>query len=125
MSYAHHGDVIGHPHRLIADRIRTARVNRGLSQTDLAKLLGVNRATIAHWERDDGFNPNVDHLRAISVALQIGVDWLTSAQAETTAIITTGVRSTLELQMVELSKHLPVSFLTCLIALMENAKTHL
>ncbi|WP_230620333.1 helix-turn-helix domain-containing protein [Xanthomonas arboricola] len=111
---------------LIAARIRKARNDLGLSQTELSKLLGVNRATIGHWERDDGFTPNLQHLNSLSLALDVTIDWLTGGEQNAlSALATSSSRATLESQMLALSKHLPVSFLASVVALLEKAEFYL
>ncbi|RST71009.1 helix-turn-helix domain-containing protein [Xanthomonas arboricola pv. pruni] len=116
----------GHVTNLIAARIRKARNDRGLSQTELSKLLGVNRATIGHWERDDGFTPNLQHLHSLSLALDVTIDWLTGGEQNAlSALATSSSRATLESQMLALSKHLPVSFLASVVALLEKAEFYL
>lgn len=109
----------------LSTRIRAARVNGGLSQTDLAKALGVNRATVGHWEREQGFLPTVDHLQNMASVLSVSVSWLVGDQSPPPAIEGTGARSSLEARMIALSKHLPVSFLHNVVALMESAESYL
>ncbi|MEA9586275.1 helix-turn-helix domain-containing protein [Xanthomonas sp. WHRI 10064A] len=53
----------------LATRIRAARIGAGMSQTELAQKLGVNRATVGHWERS-GFAPSLDYLYAMSGVVQ-------------------------------------------------------
>lgn len=38
-------------HSQLSDRIRAARLQRGLSQAELAVLVGVSASAVAHWER--------------------------------------------------------------------------
>lgn len=52
-----------------ADRIREARVARGLSQLELADRAGVRQATISNVERGQSCRPST--LRQISLALGI------------------------------------------------------
>ncbi|WP_372177186.1 helix-turn-helix transcriptional regulator [Xanthomonas axonopodis pv. phyllanthi] len=65
----------------VAGRIKSARIALGLSQGVLATRLGVHRATIAHWERDGGFVPSVENLRALSHELKVGFEWLAVGSA--------------------------------------------
>lgn len=109
----------------ISSRIKLARTNCGLSQTDMARLLGVNRATVAHWEREEGFTPTLDHLHKMSDALGVTLAWLAQGETPSAEPVVRGSRARLEEKMIELSKHLPVSFLASVVALMENAETYL
>lgn len=49
----------------IATRIQTMRMSRGISQTDLAKKIGVSRSTIAMWEIGSRV-PNWDMVEALA-----------------------------------------------------------
>ena len=109
----------------LSSRIRSARISNGLSQTDLAKALSVNRATVGHWERDASFSPTIDHLQGMARVMNVSVSWLVVGEQMKPAGETVGTRSSLEAKMVELSKHLPVSFLLHLLALMESADTYI
>ncbi|WP_306415919.1 helix-turn-helix transcriptional regulator, partial [Xanthomonas phaseoli] len=112
----------------VSGRIKSARIALGLSQGVLASRLGVHRATIAHWERDGGFVPSVENLRALSQELQVGFEWLAvggviSGQAVSPTIPDS--RRRLESRMLMLSRHVPVSFLATVIALLESASAYL
>lgn len=109
----------------LSSRIRSARISSGLSQTDLAKALSVNRATVGHWEREESFSPTIDHLQRMSRIMNVSVSWLVVGEQIKPAGETVGTRSSLEARLVELSKHLPMSFLLHLLALMESAETYI
>ncbi|KXU93833.1 XRE family transcriptional regulator [Stenotrophomonas maltophilia] len=109
----------------IPSRIRLARANCGLSQTEMARRLGVNRATVAHWEREEGFTPTIEHLHRMSGVLGVAFAWLAQGETPPAEPAVRGSRARLEEKMIELSKHLPVSFLASVVALMENAETYL
>lgn len=57
----------------IGDAIRSARVQRGLSQATLAKSIGVSRSTLNHIEHFDVSSPDVGVLKIIAAAQQVGV----------------------------------------------------
>lgn len=44
--------------------LRAARVNQGLKQSEVAKLLGVSEQTISNWENGKSF-PNVTQIAGI------------------------------------------------------------
>ena len=58
-----------------ADRLRTAREARGLSQSDLARRLGTPPSAIAHFEGDRR-KPSFANVRAIARALEVSADYL-------------------------------------------------
>lgn len=96
-----------------------------MSQTELALELDVNRATIGHWERENGFAPSVGHLRAMSRVMKVSATWLLHGEDHPRAADAGATRAVLESKLLSLSKHLPVSFLASLVALLENAGTYL
>ncbi len=105
--------------------MRSARVRSGLSQTDLAKAVSVHRATVGHWEREEGFSPSVDHLQTMARVMNVSMSWLVAGEQATPPSEGTGPRLSLEARMVALSKHLPMSFLLHVVALMESAQTYI
>ncbi|PPV05203.1 PbsX family transcriptional regulator [Xanthomonas bromi] len=117
----------------IADRIRAARTLKGMSQQRLAVILGVHRATVAHWERDSGFTPTLDNLRELSRALDVRIDWLICGDVEQPTSSSDDIsdqahatpRSHLESRLLQLSKHLPMSFLGSIISMMESVAGYL
>ncbi|MCC4597837.1 helix-turn-helix domain-containing protein [Xanthomonas campestris pv. phormiicola] len=112
----------------VATRIRSARKALGLSQVALAGRLGVHRATLAHWERADGFVPSVDNLRVLSMELQVEFEWLAVGRATGKTEPTSAAPSSrrdLESRLLQLSRHVPVSFLATVIALLESASAYL
>lgn len=50
------------------------RNRRGLSQVDMAKLIGVHVTTYAFWEIDR-YMPHVDHLATLATALDLTVTY--------------------------------------------------
>jgi transcriptional regulator with XRE-family HTH domain len=63
-------------------RIRLARRHAGLSQTQLAQAVGVQRSAVSHWEQ--GKNPSVNHMREIAVAAGVQFEWLATGRGEMT-----------------------------------------
>ena len=60
----------------IGKRIRDTRKNRGLNQTELAKIVGVNPQTICKYEKQVVTNIPVDQLCKIAKALNTSVAYL-------------------------------------------------
>lgn len=49
--------------------VKTARIRKGLTQSQLAEQLGVSKATVSGWELGAA-NPGADRLAALSRALR-------------------------------------------------------
>jgi transcriptional regulator with XRE-family HTH domain len=60
----------------VGDRIRECRNLKGLSQSDLGKLIHKSTQVISNWER--GYTPNISHedLLSLSEALNVTIDYL-------------------------------------------------
>lgn len=58
-----------------AERIRTARNQKGYSQEYLAERIGVSRQTITKWESETGF-PEMKKTLQLAAELQVSLDWL-------------------------------------------------
>lgn len=64
----------------IAKQIKTARINRNLSQAELCSLAGINYNTLLKIETGQITNPTISSIIAISRALEISLDQLTSEE---------------------------------------------
>ncbi|AME09695.1 MULTISPECIES: helix-turn-helix transcriptional regulator [Gemella] len=54
--------------------LKAARVNVGLTQKELAKLMGKSESTIINWEKGDGKNINLFDFRKICKILKVNPD---------------------------------------------------
>lgn len=63
------------------DRIAGARERAGMSQTDLAKRLGVKLKTLKGWE-DDLSEPRANKLSMMAGLLNVSLLWLLSGEGE-------------------------------------------
>jgi len=63
------------------DRLAAAREQAGLSQTDLAKRLGVKLGVLEAWEQDLK-EPRANRLQMLSGMLNISLSWLLTGQGE-------------------------------------------
>lgn len=63
------------PARSIGDRIKQARKDRGFSQADLARRVGVSQPAIANWESGI-HDPRRLMLAKLAEALETPLDWL-------------------------------------------------
>lgn len=64
----------------LADRIRKARRNAGLSQAVLASLIGVQRSSISNWESVSRVSPSMLNLIAAAQATRVNVEWLAAGR---------------------------------------------
>ncbi len=61
-------------------RIRLARRHAGLSQTQLASAVQVQRSAVSHWESVQSKNPSVTHLREIAMVTGVQFEWLATGR---------------------------------------------
>ncbi|MBR4344366.1 MAG: helix-turn-helix transcriptional regulator [Lachnospiraceae bacterium] len=59
------------------EKIIYSRKKTGMSQIDLADVLGVSRQTVSKWETGES-NPEIGKLPVLSKALNVSIDWLLS-----------------------------------------------
>ena len=55
--------------------LEAARVNAGLTQKELAKILGVSNVTVVNWEKGNT-EPTISQLRTISELSGIPMDFI-------------------------------------------------
>lgn len=67
-----------------AERLKKIRDDRDLSQSDLARLAGMQPSAIAHFEADRR-KPSFENVRALAKALSVSADYLLGMGAATTA----------------------------------------
>ena len=60
---------------IIADRLRAARLGRGLSQDELAWKAGLHKNVIQCYERGRSI-PGAKNLVTLADALEVSLDWL-------------------------------------------------
>jgi len=65
----------------LGDRLGAAREKAGLSRGELARRLGVQRATVAAWEADRS-EPRANRLQMVSGMLNVSVGWLLSGRGQ-------------------------------------------
>jgi len=70
------------PKTSFAARLRKAREDRELSQSDLARLAGLQPSAIAHFEAERR-KPSFDNVRALAVALKVSADYLLDSETAT------------------------------------------
>lgn len=60
---------------MLNQRIRILRQARGLSQVELAKILGVTKQSVSNWENDN-IQPSIDMLKRIAQVFSVSTDYL-------------------------------------------------
>lgn len=63
------------------DRLAGAREQAGLSQSDLARRLGVRATTVQKWE-DDHSEPRANRLSMLAGLLNVSIMWLINGEGE-------------------------------------------
>jgi transcriptional regulator with XRE-family HTH domain len=64
----------------LAARIRQARQRLGITQTELAQVLGVHRSSVAHWEGVKRINPGHDRLADLARICCVSYEWLATGR---------------------------------------------
>lgn len=59
----------------VGEKIKTARLKKGLSQRKMAELLGVSQPAYLEWEHGDSV-PNWARMKSIARVLEISLDEL-------------------------------------------------
>lgn len=60
---------------IIAERIKTLRTNKGLSQRKLAQILDMANSTISGWESDYSL-PCIEELKKLSKLFDVSIDYI-------------------------------------------------
>ena len=64
-------------------RIRTLRRARGMSQVQLAELLGVTKQSVSNWENDN-IQPSIEMLQKLAQVFSVSTDYLLGMEASAT-----------------------------------------
>jgi HTH-type transcriptional regulator, cell division transcriptional repressor len=65
----------------LGDRLAAAREQQGMSQTDLARRLGVRTKTISQWEADAS-EPRANRVQMLAGLLGVSLRWLLTGEGE-------------------------------------------
>lgn len=65
----------------LAERLKESRVNKGLSQGDVADHLQISRQSISKWENGSSY-PDLDNLVKLSVYYEVSIDELLKENQE-------------------------------------------
>ena len=61
--------------RTLGETIKSLRLEKGLTQPQLAKLVGVSSGMISIWENNIN-EPKASYIRALSLSLEVSADYL-------------------------------------------------
>ena len=67
------------------ERLRIARQSQGLTQQQLAELIGVSRSTVAMWETGE-HQPDLDTVSKLATILKVSVDFLLGKTEDPTSL---------------------------------------
>ena len=59
----------------MSNRIRELRLTAGITQTELARLIGVNQSAVGKYERAE-LEPNIELLKKLSNIFECSIDYL-------------------------------------------------
>jgi transcriptional regulator with XRE-family HTH domain len=68
----------------LRSRIQAARRLQDMTQTELARRVGVQRSAVSHWESPTGKSPTVNNLRKIAKVTGVGFEWLATGRGRMT-----------------------------------------
>jgi len=57
-----------------------ARRYAGMSQTDLASRVGVQRSAVSHWESNPARNPSITNMQRIAEVTGVHFEWLATGR---------------------------------------------
>lgn len=66
----------------MSSRIRRARSLKGITQTELARRIGVQRSAVTQWEREEGTSPSVVHLAQIACETGVCFEWVATGRGQ-------------------------------------------
>ena len=62
------------------DRLKELRLEKNLTQTDLAKVVNMSKMAISHWEKGNS-EPSINQLIILSEFFEVSVDYLIGKNA--------------------------------------------
>ena len=70
----------------MGERIREARMAKGMTMEELGEKLGVSHAAVSRWESNDR-KPRLEHLFRLSLLLDVEVNYLIGLRKTTDQIV--------------------------------------
>ncbi|GGG14846.1 helix-turn-helix domain-containing protein [Paenibacillus aceti] len=68
---------------IFAERFKNLRLERSISQQDIASSLGVDRSIVSHWERGTRI-PSLDIAYALADYFDVSLDYLVGRSSDST-----------------------------------------
>ncbi len=90
----------------IAKKIKQARIDKNMTQMNLADAMGVSYQAVSNWERGNSM-PDISKLAELCAALDISINELLGAEEKSTEVVDKAVKK-VELSMEELSVVAPM-----------------
>ena len=56
-------------------RLRELRLEKGVTQSEIAKLLNMSKMAVSHWEQGDS-EPSIEQLKVLARFFDVTVDYL-------------------------------------------------
>ena len=72
---------------MVADRIKALREQKGLTQTELSKLLGITRSSVNAWEMGISV-PSTQYIVELAYIFKVSADYLLSVDNSATISVT-------------------------------------
>lgn len=107
----------------IGRRIRTRRVELGLTAENLARIVNVSRVTISAWERGVTIVSG-DNLLTLSKAIGCSPEWLITGKESERSVQKPSSLSTDEWKVIELIRKLPSAEITNVIKFLNVKALH-
>ncbi|MBE7090377.1 MAG: helix-turn-helix transcriptional regulator [Clostridiales bacterium] len=60
---------------LFKDRLKELRIEKGISQADLGKLVDISKMAVSHWESGHS-EPSIAQLISLALFFDVSVDYL-------------------------------------------------
>lgn len=91
------------------NRLKTLRKKAGLTQPELAYLIGVHETTIRRWENDNKSTPSIEEVKKLALALHVSESDLINDRSTQPSgwVLNIRISPSLEQEVIDLSKGVP------------------
>ncbi len=95
-------------------RIRRARRLAAISQTELARRVGVKRSAVSQWENSNGTTPSVEHLIRIAVEARVSFEWVATGRGQSDCPVEQISTVVLEDYAMDAHESMALAYLRCM-----------